>query len=71
MSQLEQRRAMIMQDVNMLKRRQQIAYLAGIHLNTLTNIIHDKQTPTFDTMVAIENAVITIKRKQNIRNKHE
>ena len=69
MSQLEQRKAMIMQDVSMLKRRQQIAYLAGIHLNTLTNIIHDKQTPTFDTMVAIENAGITIKRKHNIRNK--
>lgn len=69
MSQLEQRRAMIMQDVMMLQRRQQIAYLAGIHLNTLANIIHDKQTPSFDTMVAIETAVDTIKRKYNIRNK--
>jgi hypothetical protein len=51
-------------DANRLRRRQKIADLAGIHLNTVVNFINNKQTPGFQTILAIEAAVQTIKNNR-------
>ncbi len=44
------------------RNRQRVADLAGVHLNTISDLILDKRSsPSLKTVIAIEKAVQTIK----------
>jgi ParB-like chromosome segregation protein Spo0J len=44
------------------RNRQRVADLAGVHVNTISDLILDKRpSPSLKTVVAIEKAVATIK----------
>jgi|AACY02.1.fsa_nt_gi ParB-like chromosome segregation protein Spo0J len=48
------------------RNRQRVADLAGVHVNTISDLILDKRpNPSLGTVVAIEKAVATI--KHNLR----
>jgi hypothetical protein len=48
------------------RNRQRVADLAGIHVNTVSDLIANKRpSPSLKTVVAIETAVSTIKHNLN------
>ncbi len=50
------------------RNRQRVADLAGVHVNTISELILNKRlSPNLKTVIAIEKAVATIKRNLNIR----
>jgi|TARA_B110000967_G_C18661699_1_gene448494 predicted transcriptional regulator len=61
MSKLAAQKNEILLEVHKLRKRQEIAELSNIHLNTLTLILNGKREPHFTTMVRIEEAVNILK----------
>jgi transcriptional regulator with XRE-family HTH domain len=50
------------------RNRQRVADLAGLHLNTVSEIINGKRNPNLQTLIALERACNQIKSNLTLSN---